>query len=285
MSRRTFWCGSKLVSCVICVASWAMTAPAAGQIVPVSASGWIWTSVSIPSLECEQSNRLAIDDLVASPLGVCQSSCGGAQSTASISVSGWGLAIRLDGAGGAPEDWESQYGSSFGYASSSIEASVEFDVSTPQRIVIQNSHWFLGGNIDINGGFWLDRWDPSVGNWIEINRGGDNFPRQPLCADISPGRCRLRMGFGDWVRLRRPIESSGIVVELASAPLACAADLNWDGVVDAADLGVLLSRWGYSAGTDLFSTLPIAGIADLDCDGSVGGGDIAELLLSWGQCP
>jgi hypothetical protein len=48
------------------------------------------------------------------------------------------------------------------------------------------------------------------------------------------------------------------------------SDLNGDGIVNGADLGILLAAWG--------STGP----ADLDQDGSVGGSDLAVLLGNWG---
>ena len=49
------------------------------------------------------------------------------------------------------------------------------------------------------------------------------------------------------------------------------ADLNQDGVVDGADLGMLLGLWG--------SGDPAA---DLDGDGTVGGADLGLLLGAWG---
>ncbi|HMN96131.1 MAG TPA: hypothetical protein PKC43_07450 [Phycisphaerales bacterium] len=53
----------------------------------------------------------------------------------------------------------------------------------------------------------------------------------------------------------------------------CPADLNGDGTVDGADLGLLLSSWG---GT---------GSADLNNDGVVDGADLGLLLSGWGACP
>ncbi|MGA0174714.1 MAG: hypothetical protein ACO3NL_13880, partial [Phycisphaerales bacterium] len=47
-------------------------------------------------------------------------------------------------------------------------------------------------------------------------------------------------------------------------------DLNGDGVVNGADLSILLSGWG------------LPGPADLDGNGTVGGSDLAILLGSWG---
>ena len=54
----------------------------------------------------------------------------------------------------------------------------------------------------------------------------------------------------------------------------CAADLDGDGTVDAADLAELLGTWGKCAGCP----------ADLNGDGEVGPFDLALLLGSWGPC-
>ncbi|MBL9141238.1 MAG: hypothetical protein JNK53_05170 [Phycisphaerae bacterium] len=50
-------------------------------------------------------------------------------------------------------------------------------------------------------------------------------------------------------------------------------DLNGDGVVNGADLGVILAAWGTSFGSP----------ADLNHDGAVDGADLAILLAAWGQ--
>lgn len=49
-------------------------------------------------------------------------------------------------------------------------------------------------------------------------------------------------------------------------------DLNGDGEVDGADLGIMLSSWGTPA-------------ADLNADGSTDGADLGVLLSAWGVCP
>jgi len=60
-----------------------------------------------------------------------------------------------------------------------------------------------------------------------------------------------------------------------NAPATCPADLDGNGRIDGADLGILLSAWG-STGHP----------ADLDGDGSVNGADLAALLAEWGAtCP
>ncbi len=57
-------------------------------------------------------------------------------------------------------------------------------------------------------------------------------------------------------------------------PTACPADLNHDGIVNGADLGMLLAAWGSADAT-----------ADLDGNGNVNGADLGMLLAGWGPCP
>jgi hypothetical protein len=64
------------------------------------------------------------------------------------------------------------------------------------------------------------------------------------------------------------------LVAAANAILAMerSRDLNGDGVVGSADLGILLSLWGVCQTC----------LADLDRDGSVGSADLSLLLAAWG---
>ena len=57
--------------------------------------------------------------------------------------------------------------------------------------------------------------------------------------------------------------------------IACPADLDGDGVVDGADLTLLLADWGCS-GDDC--------PADLNTDGTVNGADLTIILSAWGDC-
>jgi hypothetical protein len=54
---------------------------------------------------------------------------------------------------------------------------------------------------------------------------------------------------------------------------ACSADLDLDGAVSGADLGLLLGAWATS------------GPGDLNGDGTVTGADLGILLGQWGPCP
>jgi hypothetical protein len=55
--------------------------------------------------------------------------------------------------------------------------------------------------------------------------------------------------------------------------IACPGDINADGAVDGADLGLLLGAWGTGAG-----------LADFDGNGVVDGADLGVLLSRWGPC-
>ena len=59
------------------------------------------------------------------------------------------------------------------------------------------------------------------------------------------------------------------------AETPCTGDLNDDGVVNGADLAILLGEWGKCPGC----------VADLNGDGVVNGADLAILLGAWGECP
>jgi hypothetical protein len=59
------------------------------------------------------------------------------------------------------------------------------------------------------------------------------------------------------------------------SPTCCPADLNRDDVVDADDLGKLLSNWGFVSPNT---------IGDLNGDWAVNGADVGQLLAAWGAC-
>lgn len=63
------------------------------------------------------------------------------------------------------------------------------------------------------------------------------------------------------------------VVVLPGADVPCPADLNGDGLVDGADLGLMLAAWGTADE-----------VADLNANGLVDGADLGLLLAAWGAC-
>jgi hypothetical protein len=107
--------------------------------------------------------------------------------------------------------------------------------------------------------FWarLD-WQPQVGGHIH--------------SSILNGP-RLYLGGSFTQVLGQPREGVAVVTSLEpSSPLG---DLNGDGVVDGADLLILLSQWGACRDAD---DCP----ADLNNDGTVDGADLLVLLANWG---
>jgi hypothetical protein len=80
---------------------------------------------------------------------------------------------------------------------------------------------------------------------------------------LSVGRERILINVGR----SAPVDmDAGEILLSPSIP----GDLNGDGVVNGADLSILLSGWG------------MPGPADLDGNGTVGGSDLAILLGNWG---
>ena len=77
------------------------------------------------------------------------------------------------------------------------------------------------------------------------------------------------------IRVGSPVQEEGdatITITCTPFETPCPEDLNDDGKVDGADIGLLLAQWG-SAGT-----------ADFNNDGNVNGADIGLLLSAWGDC-
>ncbi|MGA1518268.1 MAG: hypothetical protein ACO396_10900, partial [Phycisphaerales bacterium] len=64
-----------------------------------------------------------------------------------------------------------------------------------------------------------------------------------------------------------PVDMDAAEIDLTASIVG---DLNGDGVVDGADLTILLADWGQS------------GPGDLNDDGTVGGADLTILLANWG---
>lgn len=84
--------------------------------------------------------------------------------------------------------------------------------------------------------------------------------------DATPGTANA-FGFFDNLALRA-------IPPAPPPPPPCPADLNGDGAVNGADLGLMLGAWGACPGC----------AADLNADGVVNGADLGLLLGSWGAC-
>ena len=71
-------------------------------------------------------------------------------------------------------------------------------------------------------------------------------------------------------------ERTSLVIEYV-AEESCLGDLNDDGIVNGADLGLLLGAWGSCPGSPC--------LGDLNNDGQVNGADLGLMLGAWGLCP
>jgi hypothetical protein len=92
---------------------------------------------------------------------------------------------------------------------------------------------------------------------------------------VAPATLVRPLSSGVWCEDDDPETSPPVFGVRYLATLSCEAppasgDLNGDGVVDGADLGLLLSEWSRSGG-----------VADLNGDGVVNGADLGLLLAAW----
>ena len=114
-------------------------------------------------------------------------------------------------------------------------------------------------------------------NWSYdyVSVGGNTSPSEsPTWYRDEQGVCSSQ--FRDLAELGYPNFNwvTELSVELGEAP--CVADLNGDGVVNGADLSVVLAFWGSCETSDC--------PADFDGDGAVTGADLSVLLATWGFC-
>ena len=117
-----------------------------------------------------------------------------------------------------------------------------------------------------------------LASFIDATNGGatDTFAGFPLTQDLVLGQTYYIVAgsFSATVNVTSTLRIDG-------PPQAgsCLGDLNDDGVVNGADLGLMLGAWGAcSGGTP-------GCLGDLNIDGVVNGADLGLLLGAWGACP
>ncbi len=79
--------------------------------------------------------------------------------------------------------------------------------------------------------------------------------------------------------IRQIAIAATIALTLPAAAQSCTGDIVANGIVNGADLGVLLSYWGPRT-SDPFSVA-----SDINGDGIINGGDLGLVLSNWGPCP
>ncbi len=96
---------------------------------------------------------------------------------------------------------------------------------------------------------------------------------------VPAGATLVTNGFKVYARavtIAGAVSNPADVVVVPGTP-PCTGDLFTDGIVNGADLGILLAGWGTCGAGSC--------IADLNGDGQVDGADLGALLSSWGICP
>ncbi len=112
-----------------------------------------------------------------------------------------------------------------------------------------------------------------VGSNISGNVAGDGASGLRVLGDMDS--CILAEGTS--ICGNEPTNVEGpYLIEGSVTVCDCHGDLTGDGVVNAADLGVLLSSWGLTGPS---------GVGDTNHDGLVNAADVSILLSGWGACP
>jgi hypothetical protein len=113
------------------------------------------------------------------------------------------------------------------------------------------------------------------GSWLDATNNGATGTNAgfPLTQDLVAGTTYYICvgGFGSTTVVGGLLNISG------PEGNACPGDLDGDGSVGGADLGLLLGAWGACPGTPC--------LGDLNLDGEVNGADLGLLLGQWGPCP
>jgi hypothetical protein len=163
-------------------------------------------------------------------------------------------------------------------------SSVTLDPSSTFRVAIGGSttgEWdtFGAGNpctiggtldirlVDLGGGIY----EPPVGKSFTILQASGANSIAGSFATVLPSFVPGKVY--QWEVSTTSTQSTIVTAKVADI-VPCPGELTGDGVIDAADLAVLLGAWGPCRGCD----------ADFDSDGTVGGSDLAVLLGAWGNC-
>jgi len=140
--------------------------------------------------------------------------------------------------------------------------------------------------VDGDGGVLAAGFSPPIGLYRYDSGGTQNFVANNL---VTPPRGTALLGTGEYIYSggtrvmaynpmtmteRSIVNNPGSnfrFIEALTLTAPCAGDVNGDGVVDGADLALLLGGWETPAG-------------DLNGDGTTNGSDLAVLLGAWGAC-
>ena len=117
-----------------------------------------------------------------------------------------------------------------------------------------------------------------LASFMDATNGGatGTFAGFPLTQDLVLGQTYYIVAgsFGATTNITATLKIDG-----PAQTSGCVGDLNLDGVVNGADLGLLLGAWGVCPGGTTGC------IGDLNNDGVVNGADLGLMLGAWGICP
>ena len=139
----------------------------------------------------------------------------------------------------------------------------------------------LGVYIDWNGDYEFDGPLEDLG---VVKGVGPYFVTIDVPEDHPGGEIRMRLRLQDTVK--SPMEPCGVALYGETEDYAldidpippCPSDLNGDGEVTAADLGLLIGAWGPCGD-------PTDCPGDINGDGEVTAADLGLLVGAWGPCP
>ena len=193
--------------------------------------------------------------------------------------------------------WVTQNGVAGGTASAAdVDAgttrllSPMFDLSTAINATVNYSRWYfcsdaapagstpaevdtLFVDMSADGGTTWSRVEsvssyPTPNGWSRVS-----FPLRSIVANLT-STMRFRFSISD--SPDNSTTEAGVddfFISVATCVNPCTGDLDGNGVVNGADLGMVLAGWG------------TAGSSDLDGNGTTNGADLGLLLSAWGACP
>ena len=134
-------------------------------------------------------------------------------------------------------------------------------------------NWYPG-----EGGNYWERYAalPSAwgGGWLDTDLTERNFSLVEWDADCNNDNI---VDYGQILQGQLTDANTNGIPDICEGPTCHDIDLNLNGIVDGADLGVLLAFWGPAS--------PAFPRADINGDGLVNGADLGIVLAFWGPCP
>lgn len=168
-----------------------------------------------------------------------------------------------------PEAWDGGYTGAIGIENLGTEAINGWELRFKGGAEISslwNGEWSVDGDYDVVENLeWNGTIPPS--GVLELGFGGIGVFTNDV-ADCTLNGVPVEVVYGEGTG--GGDDGDG---EDGTDPGPCPGDFNGDGVVDGADLGLMLAGWN------------APGQADLNGDDNVDGADLGLLLAAWGECP